>query len=242
MKNWIRWLFPMLTIFSILIAILLPQQFSLFQDQALYNIVHTEELKTENIFSVQESEQDLTKQIYLLLDWLGYTDANAPIMIEREVNETESTPEERKEMTELLSSGLKKLKENGLIQKDSFIESKAGGRWFYLQNQKEDTGNWFLSLELYDINIDAFLWMVLDKESGKILFISITNFKLKQEKTVKEIGNLLLDQIGLDYQLVYEEKNIAVFSLIDTMLRYDVFYDGTIMQFFPQILIDKIKE
>ena len=239
MKYFFQWLFPILTIFVILAAVLLPQQVSIFQDQKLYNEIHTEELKIENMPSVQEPERDLIKPIYLLLDWLGYRETSSLAVINREISETESTPEERKEMTELLFLELKNLKEYKLIQEDSFIKPQIDGNWFYLQNQKEETGNWFLSVELYDMDTEEGLWIILDKESGKILFLSIITLEWKQEKTAEEIGKIFLDQIGLDYKLISDDRNMAFFSLTDTEVRYYVHYDENELQFFPQILINE---
>lgn len=238
MKYLFHWLFPILTVFTVLAAVLLPQRISVFQDQKLYNEIHTEELKIETTTLIQP-ERDMMLPLYLLLNWFEYRETFFLTAIEREISEVGSTPEERKEMNELLFLSLENLKKCGLIPDDRFLQPQVTGNWLYLQNQKEEAGNWFLDIKLYDMDTDENLWIILDKESGKVLFMLIEFFKWKQEKTAKEIGTIFLDQIGLDYEFMDENESISVFSLINTDIRYYVSINENLLLFSPQLLIDK---
>lgn len=272
MKYYFRWLLPVLTVFAIVMAAVLPQQLSRFQDRTLFYTIHTEELKIETT-PPQEPDWNLIQKMRLLTALLGTGGEAIPLFgIERTPGE--STPEERKEMKELLLFELNNLKELEILSQQEFVEltplddmsaddqdsiSKSNdvmivsdtigvrinGKWIYLQDKREDMGNWFLSIYGNEF------WIFVDKESGILLLLSMQVSIWNETKTAEQMGRILLDQIGLGYELMdqgkkeneekgndnYKEK--AIFSLTGTDLRYVVVKNTDAFEFYPEVLISE---
>lgn len=231
MKDWFRWLLPLLTIFAVLTAVVLPPQLSLFQDQALFSSIYTEELKIESTTSAQVLEQDVTQQIRSLFFYMN--EGWDSIVIKRSLDETESTPEERKEVEEFLFPEIKKLKEYGLLP-ESFTPDYLEGEWIYLQDQTKDTGSWFLLVGLYNEEKDV-LQMCLDRESKKVLWLDFFCIRDFIPGTAKDMGILFMNQLGLDYEQIYGNQNNTVFSITDTDLCYMIFLNYEELNIHPYI-------
>ena len=146
MKYIIRWLLPAITVLTILSAALLPEKLSQFRDQKLFHAIHAEEISSNSSLPIWTP--DLIQKLSLLYLHNNNPDGNITI-INRSLNDSESTPEERRIMEELLYTELNSLVEAQILPKDLFSENYhlSSALRFYVQDNQENKGNWFLSVE-----------------------------------------------------------------------------------------------
>ena len=234
MTSFKNWLLPILTGLIVLACALLPRQLSQLQDKKIFHLIHAESMSADS--SLPISSPDLLQKIHLLASW----DANEPLMIIicRDVNEEESTPEELRTMRELILSELNFFIQENLFPQTISVEDslEIHGIRIYLQDSQESTGNWFLQGEIYDSNGEFGIWLTLDEETGKTLSLQFFHTSaMPSAFSVKNLGMALLDHLDVEYDLSFDSDTDLVLSLRKQKLLYRVSMLDDSFQIAPEI-------
>lgn len=229
MKYFIRWLLPISTIFTVLAAAILPKQLSQFQDQKLFHAVHAEEMSSNNSLPIWTP--DIMQKLSLLKLW-SYSPDNATV-ISRSLSDTESTPEERQAMEEIVYSELDSLIEAEILPITLFPQSYhlSGAQRFYIQDNQENNGNWFLSVELYqdiiyDHSNDWGAWMIIDEETGKMLWLALYSSTPLPDLSQETIGKAFLDRLDIEYEPPKKDGHYVTFPLKKNGLQYNILLEA----------------
>ncbi len=222
MKYIIRWLLPAITVLTILSAALLPEKLSQFRDQKLFHAIHAEEISSNSSLPIWTP--DLIQKLSLLYLHNNNPDGNITI-INRSLNDSESTPEERRIMEELLYTELNSLVEAQILPKDLFSKNYhlSSALRFYVQDNQENKGNWFLSVELYDETLNY--WgasIILDEETGKLLHLSLFSSENLPPISPEIMGQTFLDRLGIEYEPFKKDGAYTIFPLKETNLQYTI--------------------
>lgn len=232
MKHIKNWLLPVLTGLTVLACALLPRHLSQIQDRKIFHVIHAEAMSADSSLPVWSPE--LLQKIHLLASWL----VKEPlIIIHRDLNEAESTPEELRTMKELVLSELDFFIQENLLPKSISINdfTEIHGNRIYLQDSEDSAGNWFLQAEVYDSE-EFGLWMILDEETGKTLqlhFFCLSPIPLSF--SVQDAGTGFLDHLDIEYELSVNTDNGLVLPLKDQCLQYCATVQGDSFQIEPEI-------
>ncbi len=231
MKYLTRWLLPAITVLTVLAAAFLPEKLSQFQDQKLFHAVHSEEMSSNSSLPIWTP--NLIQKLSLLDLWSNYPDDSTTIS--RSLSDSESTPEERRTMEEMVYTELTSLMEAQILSKDLFPKNYrlSSAQRFYIQDSQESSGNWFLSVELYeDIIYDSnywSAWMILDEETGKMLRLTLYSSKILPSVSLEAIGKAFLDRLGIEYETPKKNGPYVIFPLKETKLQYIILLEPEIL-------------
>lgn len=227
MKKLRPWILPVLTGLVVTAAILLPQQLSQMQDQALFNSIHAEALTVENDLPIQPP--DLVQRIGLLSGWMTEPDI---IFVQQELTDTDFLEEWKAVISQQLTS----LSESGLIPVDILPQNLSELYCTRLHLQKQLMGADFLVGELYSKNENLHLWLVLDEETGHILWLEVGHplmRKLSAMLSPAEIGTFFLETLDIDHQLTFGGGTDALFTFTGQDGQYAVAMDSYYLRILP---------
>lgn len=211
MRNWKNGLFPILTALTVAALALLPLRLSTLEDGRLTGAVHAEPLAADNNFPAKPPE--LPGRIWLLVQWQEMPE-NLTIMSQ----ELEGADRDR-EMRNLQ----KALGDLGslLSPEAAALLAEAGGdSWdwsrYYLRDQTDLSSASFVMASTYDKSRRASLSATMDGESGQILQLVFRSVDgVPCAASALELGEAVLDRLGLDSVLEQDFDSAAYFRLPD---------------------------
>lgn len=211
MRNWKNWLFPILTALTVAALALLPLRLSTLEDGQLVGTVHAEPLTADNNFPARPP--DLPGRIWLLVQWRE-TPENITIMSQ----ELEGGDRDREmlrlrealaELGNLLSPGAAAL-----------LAEADGNSWdwsrYFLRDQTDLSSASFIQASTYDKKRGASLSATMDGESGQILYLVFHSVGgIPSNASPQELGEAILDNLGLEYAPEESHDTFAYFRLPD---------------------------
>lgn len=218
MKKLRNWLLPLCTCLAVLAAALLPPRLSQLRDQQELHTVHTEALTADNNLPTQALTPE--ERITLVSWWSDAPDTLA--FVSQELYQ----PEDLNQLEEDLSTELQNLAESGILP--SALASEAPpvlyGTRLFLRETGNLAGARFLNVSTYVEEENFTTWMMLDEESGKVLWLELDYPELVKNvlSSAEDIGTAFLDRLGVAYLLVYSHPYGAVFQLAGCDVLYVV--------------------
>lgn len=211
MRNWKNWLFPILTVLTVAALALLPLQLSTLEDGQLTGTVHAEPLAEDSNFPAKPPE--LPGRIWLLVQWQE-TPENITLMSQ----ELEGADRER-EMRRLREA-LADLGTLLLPSSAARLAEADGDSWdwnrYYLRGQTDLSSASFIEATTYDKARRITLSAVLDGESGQILSLVFRSVDgVSCAASALELGEAILDRLGLEYVPEQDFETSAYFRLPD---------------------------
>lgn len=211
MRNWKNWLFPILTALIVVALALLPLRLSTLEDGRLTGAVHTEPLAADNNFPARPPE--LPGRIWLLVQWQEMPE-NLTVMGQ----ELESADRDRE--IRRLQAALADLGALLSPTAAALLEEADGDSWdwsrYYLRDQTDLSSAGFTMASTYDKGRRASLSATMDGESGQILHLTFHCADgVPCGASARELGEAILDRLGLDYVPEQDFDTSAYFRLPD---------------------------
>lgn len=211
MRNWKNWLFPILTVLTVTALALLPLRLSTLEDGRLTGTVHAEPLTADNNFPAKPPE--LPGRIWLLVQWHEMPD-NLTIMSQ----ELEGTDRDR-EMRRLREA----LGDLGTLLSPmaaALLAEADGDSWnwsrFYLRDQTDLSSASFAMASTYDKSQHTSLSATVDGESGQLVSLAFRCAGgVPCGASAQELGETILDRLGLEYVPEQGSDSSAYFRLPD---------------------------
>nr|WP_325211829.1 hypothetical protein [uncultured Oscillibacter sp.] len=227
MRNWKNWLFPLLTALTVTALALLPLHLSTLEDGRLTGTVHTEPLAADNNFPARPP--DLPGRIWLLLQ-LAEMPENLTVM-----NQELEGGERDREMARLREA----LADLGSLLPSytaGMLTAADGDSWnwerYYLRDRKDLSGASFTMASSHDQKGRVFLSATLDGESGQLLSLVFHHVDgVYIDASARELGEAILDRLGLDYTLEEDFDASASFRLPDCKSLFWILKDGRELDF-----------
>lgn len=195
MRNWKNWLFPILTVLTVVALALLPLRLSTLEDGRLTGTVHAEPLTADNNFPAKPPE--LPGRIWLLVQW-HETPENITIMSQE--LEGEDRDREMRRLREALADL------GGLLSPEAaaLLAEADGDSWnwsrFYLRDQTDLSSASFTMASTYDKSRRVSLYATMDGESGRLVSLAFRCIDgIPCEASALELGEAILDRLGLDF-------------------------------------------
>lgn len=211
MRNWKNWLFPILTVLTVAALALLPLRLSTLGDGQLTGTVHAEPLTADNNFPAKPPE--LPGRIWLLVQWQE-TPENITIMSQ------ELEGEDREREMQRLREALADL--GGLLSPEaaSRLAEADGDSWewsrYYLRDQTDLSSASFVTAYTLDKKRGASLSATMDGESGLLVNLVFRSMDgVPCGASARELGEAILDRLGLEYVPEQEFDTSAFFRLPD---------------------------
>lgn len=208
MRNWKNWLFPILTVLTVAALALLPLRLSTLRDGELTGTVHTEELSKDSNFPFKSPE--LPGRIWLLVQWQEMPDRLAVMAQELEGGERDREIRRLREALAALADLLPpetaaRLSE---IDGDSWEWSRS-----YLRDRTDLSSASFTEATTYAKREGRSLSATLDGESGQLVGLTFHDAKyLPFTLPPRELGETLLDRLGLEYELADDAASEEVYG------------------------------
>lgn len=199
MRNWKNYLAPILTCLTVLALALVPSRLSALRDGELTGTVHAEELAEDSNFPAKPPE--LPQRIWLLAQYTEQPD-NLTIIGQELADRAheEAVEQARKELAALTDAG-------GLPKELDAGQANLFADKLYLRNQADLSSASFLNIGGYKKLSGEYRSIVLDGESGQLLSLEVSSdWILKADLNLAEIGAAFLDRLGLEYQLIVHDK------------------------------------
>lgn len=229
MRNWKNWLAPILTCLTVLALALLPPRLSNFRDGELTGTVHAEELAEDSNFPAKPPT--LPQRIRLLVQFTEQPDTLTIIGQELSGPAHEEAVElARRELAVLTDTG-------GLPKELDASRAELFADKLYLRNQTDLSSASFLNLGGYKKPSGEYHSIVLDGESGQLLSLEVSSdWILKADMNLAEIGAAFLDRLGLESQLVVHDSSFSAgFRLKDVPVMYWVTWLRGTLSIQPQL-------
>lgn len=220
-------LFPLLTLLTVLVLALLPRELSLWKDQRLQGSVQSEVLVTENDLPVRSPT--LPERMELLAQWMTAEDIIS--------TQTELTGQTYETWVNTIRLELEDFRSNGLFPAELLPTdiTNASCHRMYLRRQLQ--GAEYIVMDAYLKVEGIHLWVVLDEETGQLLWLELGNrsaMKFLYEKLRPvEIGTFFLQRLGI----VPEERSsgslYAVLGIPGGNVEYGVWLDSSYVTICP---------
>lgn len=211
MRNWKNWLFPILTALIVVALALLPLRLSTLEDGRLTGAVHTEPLAADNNFPARPPEPP--GRIWLLVQWQEMPE-NLTVMGQ----ELEGADRDRE--IRRLQAALADLGDLLSPTAAALLEEADGDSWdwfrYYLRDQTDLSSAGFTMASTYDKDRRTSLSATMDGESGQILHLTFHCADgVPCDASARELGEAILDRLGLDYVPEQDFDTSAYFRLPD---------------------------
>lgn len=211
MRNWKNWLFPILTALTVTALALLPLHLSTLEDGKLTGMVHAEPLAADNNFPARPP--DLPGRVRLLVQWQE-TPENITIMSQ----ELEGADRTREMLR--LREALAELGDLLSPEAADLLAEADGSSWgwfrYFLRDQTNLSSASFIEASTHDKDRRVTLSAVLDGESGQILRLGFRSVDgIPSGASPRELGEAILDNLGLDYTPEEDAGSAACFVLPD---------------------------
>ena len=225
MRNWKNWLFPLLTALTVAALALLPLRLSTLEDGKLTGTVHTEPLAADNNFP--SKPPDLPGRVRLLVQ-LGEMPEKLTIMAQELEGRDREREMERlqKALADLRSFTSPRLA-GGEIDGDSWEWTR-----YYLRDQADLSSASFTMAFSHDIKERVHLSATLDGESGQLLALVFHHIDgVLIDDSPQELGEAILDQLGLNYTLGEVYGSSAYFRLPECKSQFWIVRDAQELAF-----------
>ena len=227
MGNWKNWLLPILTALTVAALALLPLRLSTLEDGRLTGTVHAEPLTADNNFPAKPPE--LPGRVWLLVQW-----QEMPDYLTVMGQELEGTDRDR-EMDRLRAA----LADLGTLLPPyaaSLLAGADGDSWnwtrYYLRDQTDLSSASFIMASTRDKLGRAHLSATLDGESGQLLALAFHRIDgVFVDASAQELGEAVLDRLGLDHTLVEDTGGVAYFRLTDCKSLFWIVKDWNELDF-----------
>ena len=211
MRNWKNGLFPVLTALTVAALALLPLRLSTLEDVELAGTVHAEPLTADNNFPARPP--DLPGRVWLLVRLM-----EMPERLTIMSQELEGEDRDR-EMTRLREA----LADLGSLlppHTASLLEGVEGDSWewsrYCLRDQTDLSGASFTMASTHEQKGRVSLSATLDGESGQLLALAFRHIDgVSAFASARELGEAILDRLGLEYTPEEDYGSIAYFRLPD---------------------------
>lgn len=227
MRNWKNGLFPILTVLTVMALALLPLRLSTLEDGRLTGTVHAEPLSADNNFPAKPPE--LPGRVWLLVQWQEMPE-NLTVM-SQELNGADRDREMRN-----LQEALGDLGSLLSPEAAALLAEADGGSWdwfrYYLRDQTDLSSASFVVASTYDKSRRATLSATMDGESGQILRLAFHNVVgVPCAASALELGEAILDRLGLDYVPEQGFDSAAYFRLPDCRSLFGVLREWNELDF-----------
>lgn len=211
MRNWKNWLFPILTALTVAALALLPLRLSTLEDGRLTGTVHTEPLAEDSNFPAKPPE--LPGRIWLLVQWQELPE-NLTIMSQE--LEGEDRDREMRRLREALADlGTLLSPVSAALLAEADGDSWSWSR-FYLRDQTDLSSASFTMASTYDKSRRISLSATMDGESGRLVNLAFRCADgIPCGASAPELGEAILDRLGLEYVPGQEFDTSAFFRLPD---------------------------
>lgn len=222
---------PVITVLIVIFATFLPQYLSDLQDQRLEGQVHTERLTTEN--NIPTHSTNLIQRLELLFYWKETYDIMSAM---NDIDDDALYDQICATVLEELNSFV----DAGLLPQDLLPKEFGAGtdiNRLYLQRQQERAE--YYMLETYSKTDDSRLMVVLDRESGHILWLELDSSAMEyyfKGLIPSKIGSFLLHRLpGLESSLLTDEMFFSVFKIQGASFQYCVSIDNMSLRLYPAL-------
>lgn len=211
MRNWKNWLFPILTVLTVAALALLPLRLSTLEDGRLTGTVHAEALAEDNNFPAKPP--DLPRRIWLLVQWQEMPEYLTVMGQELEGQDRDRETRRLREALADLGSLLPPEAAAALAEADG--DSREWSR-YYLRDQTDLSSASFVMASAYDKGRRAFLSATMDGESGHLVGLAFHSVDgAPCDASARELGEAILDRLGLEYLPEQGFDSAAYFRLPD---------------------------
>lgn len=222
-------LFPLLTIITVLVLALLPQKISLWKDQTLQGSVQTELLVAENDLPVRSPS--LSERMELLAQWMTAEDITS--------TQTELTGESYEMWINAILLELEDFQSNGLFPAELLPTDITNASCYRMYLRRQLQGAEYIVMDTYLKSEGIHLWVVLDEETGHLLWLELGNYSvmkaLYEKLSPLEIGCFFLYRLGIVPQTRSSDSFYAVLEVPDAIVDYSVSLDSSYVIVRPMV-------